>query len=81
MNKEQLKEEIRILERSLMVRNQLAALQRYEEFLSQKKRDSIDPDLFSQNELVMLLLKWCRVVSAYYGIQVQFIVEDIDIAK
>ncbi|CAG2201877.1 ASP [Mytilus edulis] len=69
LNKEQLKEEIRILERSLMVRNQLAALQRYEEFLSQKKRDSIDPDLFSQNELVMLLLKWCRVVSAYYGIQ------------
>ncbi|XP_063422495.1 abnormal spindle-like microcephaly-associated protein homolog [Mytilus trossulus] len=71
LNKEQLKEEIRILERSLMVRNQLAALQRYEEFLSQKKRDSIDPDLFSQNELVMLLLKWCRVVSAYYGIQVE----------
>ncbi|VDI49418.1 abnormal spindle-like microcephaly-associated protein [Mytilus galloprovincialis] len=71
LNKEQLKEEIRILERSLMVKNQLAALQRYEEFLSQKKRDSLDPDLFSQNELVMLLLKWCRVVSAYYGIQVE----------
>lgn len=70
LNKEQLKEEIRILERSLKVKNQLAALQRYEYFLSQKKRDSIDPDLFSQNELIFLLMKWCRVVCAFYDIKV-----------
>lgn len=73
LNKDQLKEEIKILERSLRVKKQLAALQRYEQILSQKKRDSMDPDLFSQNEIIQLLMKWCRVVCAFYGIQVSFL--------
>jgi hypothetical protein len=80
LNKDQLKEEIMILERSLRVKKQLAALQRYEQILSEKKRESMDPDLFSQNEVVQLLMKWCRIVCAFYGIQVSFFSQDFSVS-
>ena len=81
LNKDQLKEEIMILERSLRVKKQLAALQRYEQILSEKKRESMDPDLFSQNEVVQLLMKWCRVVCAFYGIQVSLFSQDFSVSR
>ncbi|XP_033731928.1 LOW QUALITY PROTEIN: abnormal spindle-like microcephaly-associated protein homolog [Pecten maximus] len=71
LNKDQLKEEINILQRSLSVRNQLADLQRYEQGLSKKRRESAEQDLHMQSDSLLLLLRWCRTVCAFYHIKIE----------
>ncbi|XP_060083344.1 abnormal spindle-like microcephaly-associated protein homolog [Ylistrum balloti] len=71
LNKENLREEINILQRSLYVRNQLAALQRYEQGLSKKRRESSEQDLHLQSDSLLLLLRWCRTVCAFYNIKIE----------
>lgn len=38
--------------------------------LQQNRRDSLYDDIYANNELVSLLLKWCRVVCLFYGVKV-----------
>ncbi|OWF49690.1 abnormal spindle-like microcephaly-associated protein homolog [Mizuhopecten yessoensis] len=71
LNEEQLREEIDILQRSLRVRNQLEALHRYEQGLSKKRRESAEQDLHMQNDRLLLLLRWCRTVCAFYHIKIE----------
>lgn len=38
--------------------------------LQQNRRDSLYDDIYTNNELVSLLLKWCRAVCLFYGVKV-----------
>ncbi|KAK3088489.1 hypothetical protein FSP39_019813 [Pinctada imbricata] len=71
LSEEQLKEEIEILQKSLKVRNQLSALQRYEQGLKGKRRESAEPELHTKSKILGLVLKWCRVVCAFYNIKIE----------
>ncbi|XP_061184440.1 abnormal spindle-like microcephaly-associated protein homolog [Saccostrea echinata] len=71
LNVDQLKEEISALERSLQLRKHLQALKNYEMGLQHKRRESTCDDLYSNNELLASLLKWCRTVCLFYGLKVE----------
>ncbi|WAQ95520.1 ASPM-like protein [Mya arenaria] len=71
INEEQLKEEVRLLERSLAVRQRLSRLAALKPVDGLNHRNSDAGDLHTQDDRLNLLLKWCRAVCAHFNIQIE----------
>ncbi|XP_052220933.1 abnormal spindle-like microcephaly-associated protein homolog [Dreissena polymorpha] len=71
VNMDQLREEVRLLERSLHIKHRLIALAALKPFEKEIRRDSIIGDLHTQDNRLNLLLQWCRAVCAHFDIKVE----------
>jgi predicted mannosyl-3-phosphoglycerate phosphatase (HAD superfamily) len=73
INEKQLREEIEFLQNNFRIKRDLAAVDDGDcsRYLGlPRDQDAVQPEVYFRSERLTLLLKWCKAVCAYYGVQV-----------